>query len=174
MVDGVSRPLAGRPVVLWIQESSRGWMQFTTTDQNGRYTAVVPKARVFVSGPHLPDELQPCLASAAVTADTTVNVEVVPAATPAAPPAAASPLVTGFVYETTPLGRNPLRDVLVSVEASTDAWVAVTRTDDMGRFFLCRINAPVQMVVSAGNGYQDVWLSLPGFGDMALEIELRR
>jgi hypothetical protein len=44
----------------------------------------------------------------------------------------------------------------------------------MGRFYLCRVNAPVRMVVSAGNGYQDVWQSLPGAGDLAFEIELKR
>ena len=32
----------------------------------------------------------------------------------------------------------------------------------------------MQMVVSAGNGYQDWWQSLPGTSDMALEIELKR
>jgi hypothetical protein len=83
-------------------------------------------------------------------------------------------LITGFVFEATPQGRNPLRGVHVSVDASSDVWVAYTQTDDTGRFFLCRVNAPVQMVVSAGNGYQDWWQSIPGTGDMALEIELRR
>jgi hypothetical protein len=83
-------------------------------------------------------------------------------------------LITGFVFEATPQGPHPLRGVHVSVDASSDVWVAYTQTDDAGRFFLCRVNAPVQMVVSAGNGYQDWWQSIPGTGDMVLEIELRR
>ena len=171
--DGVSHPLAGRTVSLWIAESNRGWRQSATTDQSGRYTAIVPTARVFVSAWEPPDEQQPCLASAAVDADTTANVEVLPVGT-SATPLSASPLITAFVYETTPQGRIPLRDVHVSVEVSSDVWVAYTRTDDMGRFYLCRVTTPVRMVVSAGNGFQDVWQSLPGTGDMALEIELKR
>jgi hypothetical protein len=145
-----------------------------TTDQNGRYTATVPKARVFVTAVDPPDDHQPCLASASVDRDSSINVELVSPDEPATPPPAASPLITAFVYETTPQGRIPLPGVHVSVEASSDAWVAYTRTDEMGRFYLCRVNAPVRMVVSAGNGYQDVWQSLPGAGDLAFEIELKR
>jgi hypothetical protein len=32
----------------------------------------------------------------------------------------------------------------------------------------------VQVVVSAGNGYQDWWQSIPGTSDMFFEIELKR
>jgi hypothetical protein len=62
----------------------------------------------------------------------------------------------------------------VSVEASVDVWVAYTRTDATGQFFLCRVNTPVQVVVSAGNGYKDWWQSAPGAGDLAWDIELTR
>jgi hypothetical protein len=171
-VDGVSRPLPGRTVYLWIQQPMRGWSQAVTTDQNGRYSATVATSRIFASATHPPDEQQPCLASAAVAGDTTLDLAVGPIGTPAVPPADAHPLVTGFVYETTPHGRNPLKGVPVSVEASPDVWVAFTRTDDAGRFYLCRVNTPVRMVVSAGNGYQDWWQSISGVAD--LEIELRR
>jgi hypothetical protein len=90
------------------------------------------------------------------------------------PPPAASPLITGFVYEKTARGRNPLRGVHISVDAYTDAWVAYTQTDETGRFFLCRVNAPVQMVVSSGNGHRDWWQSIAGTTDMVLDVELRR
>jgi hypothetical protein len=173
-IDGISRPLAGRPVFLWIQEPTAGRTQSVTTDQNGRYTTQVPTARVFASAWHPPDQQQPCLASAVVDKDTTIDVEVGPSGGPATPPSAAAPLITGFVYETTPQGRAPLRGVHVSVEASVDVWVAYTRTDDTGQFFLCRVNAPVQVVVSAGNGYKDWWQSIPGAGDLAWDIELTR
>jgi len=172
--DGISRPLAGRQVWLWIQQDNGGQTQSVTTDQNGRCIAHVSRARVFVWAWHPPDEQQPCLASAAVDRDTTIDVEVVPAGASSTPPSASSPLITGFVYEATPQGRNPLRGVHVSVDASSDVWVAYARTDDEGRFFLCRVNTPVQMVASTGNGYQDWWQSIPGIGDMVLEIELRR
>jgi hypothetical protein len=51
--------------------------------------------------------------------------------------------------------------------------VATTQTDDAGRFFLCRVNAPVGLVVG-GIGYQPWSQLIPGTGDMDLEIELRR
>jgi hypothetical protein len=161
-------------VWIWIEQLNTSRTEWVTTDQNGRYAAQVPKARVFVSAWHPPDQQQPCLATAAVDTDTTLDVEVQPVRSPATPPAAGSPLITGFVYETTPLGRIPLRGVHVSVDASTDAWVAYTQTDDAGRFYLCRVNAAVQMVISSGNGHQDVWQSIAATSDMALEIELKR
>jgi hypothetical protein len=177
--DGISRPLVGRQVFLRIEQPNLGRTEVVTTDQNGRYVAQVPQARVFASAWHPPDQQQPCLASAAVNEDTTLDVEVMPVRSSATPPPRrqASPLITGFVFEATPQGRNPLRGVHVSADASSDVWVAYTQTDDTGRFVLCRVNAPMQMVVSAGNGYQDWWQSIPGTGDMVLvniSIEGRR
>jgi hypothetical protein len=110
-IDGISRPLAGRPVFLWVQEPTTGRTHSVTTDQNGRYTTQAPTARVFASAWHPPDQQQPCLASAMVDKDTTIDVEVGPAGSTATPPFAATPLITGFVYETTPQGRTPLRGV---------------------------------------------------------------
>jgi hypothetical protein len=173
-VGGISRPVAGRQVWLRVEEPNGGRNVSATTDENGRYTALVPKARVFATALHPPDEQQPCLASAAVNTDTTLDVEVVPVRSSATPPAAASPLIEGFVYEATPQGRRPLAGVHISVESSIDSWVAYTQTDDTGRFFLCRVNAPVRMVVSSGIGHQDVWQSITGTADMVLEIELKR
>jgi hypothetical protein len=172
-VDGISRPVPDRQVHLWIQVSNGGFTRVVATDASGRFTTSLPPGRVFANAWHPPDEQQPCLASAAVNRDTTLDVELLPTDGPSAPPSAASPLITGFVYESTPQGRKPVGGVHISVDAANDVWVAYTKTDDEGRFFLCRVNAPVQMVVS-GNGYQDWWQSIPGTGDMQLEIELRR
>jgi hypothetical protein len=173
-VDGVSRPLAGRTVHLWISEPDRGWAQSSTTDHNGRYTAQVPRAQVFVSGWHPPDQEQPCLATAVVDKDTTIDMQFVPGGGSLAPPPAASPMITGLVYETTPQGRNPVRGVYVELDASIDVPVALTQTDDAGRFFLCRVNAPVVMSVGAPFRHQPWSQSIPGTGDMFFEIELRR
>ena len=173
-VDGVSRPLAGRTVHLWISQPDRGWAQSSTTDHNGRYTAQVPRALVFVSGWHPPDQEQPCLATAAVDEDTTIDVQFVPAGRSLTPPAAASPMITGLVYETTPQGRKPLRGVYVELDAWIDVPVALTQTDDAGRFFLCRVNAGVVMSVGAPFKHQPWSQSIPGTGDMFFEIELKR
>jgi len=174
-VDGISRPVAGRTVHLWISQPGTAWAQSSTTDHNGRYTAQVPKARVFVSGWHPPDQEQPCLASAAVDKDTTIDVQFVPAGRSLPPPPASSPIITGLVYEMTPQGRNPLRGVYVELDASGDVPVALTQTDDAGRFFLCRVNAPVVLGVGIDPNRHQPWSQLiPGTSDMVLEIELKR
>jgi hypothetical protein len=156
-VNGSSAPVANRQVHLWIQSSSHSsFTQVVTTDQSGRYMTSVPPGRVFAIALHPPDEQQPCLASAVVNRDATIDIELLPTdgSASSSPPSAASPLITGVVYESTPQGRKRLGDVHISVDADNDVWVGYTRTDTEGRFFLCRVNAPVQMVVS-GNGYQD-------------------
>jgi hypothetical protein len=113
-VNGVSRPVADQYLALFIQETEglppgitlRGSVQQVTTDQNGRYTTQVPKSRVFVSA--VWGRRQPCVASTSVSRDTVLDVEVFSASS-VPPPMAAGPLITGFVYETTPRGRQPLR-----------------------------------------------------------------
>jgi hypothetical protein len=106
-----------------------------------------------------------------VRSDTTLDVEIIPAGS-AAPLTPAGPIVRGTVYETTPQGRNPLPDVSIWLDASVDAYVGYTETDDAGRFLLCRVNRPVRMDVSRP-GYQPAWHLLPGTADMVIDIELR-
>jgi len=48
--------------------------------------------------------------------------------------------------------------------------IAKTQTDEAGRFFFCRVNAPVRMGVS---GYQEPQF-IPGISDLYFEIELKR
>lgn len=200
-VEGGSRPVAGRKVDLFIsgiceqiipgRDCAREKADVVDTDQNGRYTVQVqvpdsrplsPKPLVFVAGAGLhASGQQPCLASALVDKDTTIDVQVFPIGSSSTAPPAAGPMITGFVYETTPQGRKPLRGVWAWLEVGTadSWWVAQTQTDDAGRFFLCRVNAPVRMVVSS---YQDMVVSgyphgvefIPGTGDMSFEIELKR
>ena len=117
-VNGVSRPVAGRKVDLYVSGSTcisgqpmpciTEKAEVVDTDQNGRYTAqvtVFPKALVFVAaaGLHALGQ-QPCLPSALVDKDTTIDVEVFPVGSSTTPPPSASPMITGFVYETTPTG----------------------------------------------------------------------
>jgi hypothetical protein len=188
-VDGVSRPLAGRKVDLYLsgiceqilpgRDCAREKTEVVETDQNGRYTVRVqvpdsrplsPKPLVFVTGAGLHAAgHQPCLGSALVDKDTTIDVEVFPVGSSSTPPAGAGPMITGFVYETTPQGRNPVRGVWAHLEVGfTDSYyVARTQTNDAGRFFFCRVNRPVRMVVSEV-------VSIPGTGDMHFEIEVKR
>ena len=186
-VAGISRPVAGRKVDLYIsgicdqimpgRDCAREKAEVVETDQKGRYTVQVPDSRplspkplVFVTGAGLHAAgQQPCLASALVDHDTTIDVEVFPVGSSSTPPPSASPMLTGFVYETTPKGRNPVRGVWAHLQVgAADSWpVAKTQTDDAGRFFFCRVNRPVQMVVSEVT-------NIPGTGDMFFEIELKR
>jgi hypothetical protein len=181
-VDGVSRRLAARQVRLFgihVESCGAGCVNEKEredtfiTDDNGQYTARVPsKSRVFAYARDVSAPWQPCLASAVVDKDTTIDVHVTPVGSSLTPPAAASPMITGFVYETTPQGRRPLPGVVAWLEVSVSSFlVAVTRTDESGRFFLCRVNAPVLMGVSS----RDEWLkAVPGTADLNFEIELRR
>jgi hypothetical protein len=195
-VDGISRPVTGRKVdfymsgiceqVLPVGGCAREKAGVVETDQNGRYTFQVqapdsrplsPKPLVYVTGSGLHAlGQQPCLASALVDRDTTLDMEVFQIGSPVAAPPAAGPMITGFVYEATAQGPNPLRGVYAWLEVGfADSYlVARTQTDDAGRFFFCRVNAPVWMGVGI-SGYQD-WprRSIPGTGDMFFEIELRR
>ncbi len=182
-LDGVSRRLAMRQVrLLGIGLGSCGQPpggcqtereDVYLTDDNGRFTArVPPNRRVFAYARDTSGPLQPCLASAVVDKDTTIDVEVAPAGRAPTPPAAASPMITGFVYETTSQGRKPLAGVVTWLEAGLSSYlVAVTQTDEAGRFFLCRVNAPVWMGVSS---HQEWFQTIPGTADLFFEIELRR
>jgi hypothetical protein len=140
------------------------------TDENGRYAAgVTAGSRVFAYGRLTTGPWQPCLASAVVNKDTTIDVQVVPVGSSLTPPAAASPMITGFVYETTAQGRQPLQGIGVSLEVGVSSFlVAVTQTNESGHFFLCRVNAPVLMGVGS---HQE---PIPGTDDSFFEIELRR
>lgn len=199
-VNGVSRPAAGRKVDVYMSGiceqilllpagCAREKAEVIETDQNGRYTVQVPDSRplspkplVFVAGAgiHAAGQ-QPCLASALVDNDTTIDAEVFPVGSSIMPPPLASPMITGLVYETTPQGRKPVRGVGAWLEVGfADAYLAAkTQTDDAGRFFFCRVNAPVRMGVSryqdmVAAGYTGGVAHIPGTGDMFFEIELKR
>lgn len=182
-VGGISRPVEGRKVDVYISGSPCASGQaipcitekaeVVETDRNGRYTVPVTvwsQTLVFVAGAGLHAAgQQPCLASALVDKDTTIDVQVFPSGSSSTPPPSAGPMITGFVYETTPQGRNPVRGVWAHLEvgAADSYLVARTQTDDAGRFFFCRVNRPVKMVVTEVT-------SIPGTGDMSFEIEVKR
>ena len=173
LVDGVSRPLPDRSVWLFVSQDRTGGGTSLTTDQDGRYSARVPKSRVFVTSLSS-NRQQPCVASVAVDKDTILDVQVVPTGSAANPPAAASPLITGIVYEATLTGRIPVRRALIALDESVDNYVAWTYTDNEGHFFLCRVSVPLLMSVSA-NGYQASFSQrIAGAGDLNFEIELKR
>ena len=146
------------------------------TDTNGRYTAAVPDSKVSV-GAWSRADLQPCLSAADVRRDTTLDVHVVPE-TQAQSPAARDlrselPLITGQVYETTAAGPRPLPGAAILVDILMEVYHGFTRTDELGRFFLCRINSPIRIEVSL-EGYRWVAREVRGSADVRVDIELTR
>jgi hypothetical protein len=192
-VDGIQQPLADHKVDFFIGQvcGPSGWYNcddragVVSTDANGRYTlqvTVLSKTRVYVAGAGLHAAgQQPCLASALGDKDTTVDVEIFAIGSFPTPSAAAGPMITGVAYETTPEGRKPLRGVWAELQVGNGDYYPIARiqTDDAGRFFFCRVNAPVQLVVSSFKemvvaGYKQGVAFIPGTGDMFFELELRR
>jgi hypothetical protein len=194
-VNGVSRPLAGRKVDLYFSGICEQIPRFgvcagekaevVETDQSGRYTVQVqvleqppnasppPKPLVFVAGAGLHAlGQQPCVASAVVDKDTTLDVEVFPVGSSSTLPPGAGPMISGVVYETTPQGRTPVQGIWagLNVGFADDYLVAKTQTDASGRFVFCRVNAPVKMVVDGKAGVEFI----PGTRDMFFEIERTR
>jgi hypothetical protein len=175
-VDEISRPIADRSVRLWIEppNASGGRAQSSATDPNGRYTAQVPaRSRVFVWASTSSFDQQPCIVSATVDKDTTLDVQVFPHGSFPKAPSAAGPLITGFVYQATPQGRSPVR-ANIQLGLFTENYVAWARTDEAGHFLFCRVNTPVGMEVAAPGVSGSFFQSIPGTGDMFLEIELGR
>jgi hypothetical protein len=175
-VDGTSRPLAEASVLLQIEKFPSHSSQTTGTDPNGRYTAQVPPGRVYVwaEGPAAVE--QACVAAATIDKDTIMpDVELVPAGTSARLQSPPRPLIAGFVYERTPQGRDPLPGVqaILFQQNAQDHPVAQVETDDAGRFLLCRVNAPLALVVAL-HGYQPWSQVILGASDLDLQIELRR
>jgi hypothetical protein len=181
-VDGISRPLADTSLWLTIWETEglpagltlRGSGLDLITDSKGRYTARVPKSRVFVTVHGF--KRQPCIASGSVNKDTTIDVQVFPQGRSIPmPPSSLGPIITGFVYETTAAGRKPLRGAEAWLDISQDGYVANTETDETGHFFLCRVDTRVRMDVFM-TGYEPYQYGelVSGTGDRYLQFEFTR
>jgi hypothetical protein len=181
MVDGISHPVADHFLSLHIQETERlpppitmrGSMQYTHTDANGRYSAQVPsRSTVFVSA--VWGKRQPCVASAVVTRDTVIDVQVF-AGSSDAPAASAGGMITGLVFERTADGRKPLRGAAAWLDVFSDIWVASTESDANGRFYFCGVNRLLRMDVDA-QGYQPYVHSVfvNGSGNQSFEFEFSR
>jgi hypothetical protein len=181
MVEGISRPVANQFLSFWVQETEglppgitmRGSTQYTHTGDGGRYSTQVP-SRSTVSVSAVWGKRQPCVASAVVVRDTVIDVEVFQGSSDA-PAVSRGSVVTGFVYESTPEGRKPLRGAAAWLDAGSDIWVASTETDASGRFYFCGVDGSFRMDVDA-QGYQPYVHSvfLYGSGHRSFEFEFSR
>ena len=178
---GTFRPITGsRTIFFWVEQrterGSSGSSLPVITDANGHYTASVPDSRVSVAA-WSRTELQPCLTSTEVRTDTVLDVQVIPAAEAQSVAArqlqSDRPTVSGQVYEMTAAGKRPLPGAEIFVDISIDVYQAFTKTDDLGRFFLCRINSPIRIDVGM-TGYRWESRFVGGSASTDLDIELGR
>ena len=178
-VNRVTRPLGNHTVILHVLEADGLEDDATrllttrnvTTTYNGYYAVPVPRSRVFVTAS---GRRQPCIASARIDRDTTLNVQVFPEGHPVELPFAPGPLVSGFVYERTPEGRRPVRGATARLDLAQDAYVANTETDETGRFFFCSVDARVRMDVFGGYDPYSQGGFVGGGGDELFEFDFTR
>lgn len=178
---GTFRPISGsRTIFFWVQQRTErgitGSVLPVRSDASGRYSATVPDSHVSVAA-WSQSELQPCLTNTDVRMDTTLDVQVVPIAETQSAAArrlrSDGPIISGQVYEMTAEGGRPVPGAEVFVDISIDVYYAFTKTDDLGRFFLCRINSPIRIDVGK-TGYQWESRFLPGGTSTDWDIELKR
>ena len=175
------RPVSGsRTIFFWIeQRTERGNSASVlpvSTDANGRYSASVPNSRVSVSA-WSRAELQPSLINTEVRTDTLLDVKVIPVAEVQSIAArqlqSDGPIVSGQVYETTAAGARPVPGAEIVVDIAVDVYHAYTKADDLGRFFLCRIDSPIRIDIGM-TGYRWESRFLPGGTATDFDIELKR
>lgn len=175
--SGVRRPISGaRVLVTDVIEGYYGNYppNDLLSDANGRFSiarlavgrAVSVVATVGVFPPKF-GLYQVCAVHPTITADTSVEVELV--APGAIPETFDSPIVSGVVFESSPEGRRPVADLSVSyVFGDGDGTDAYTLTDANGRYSFCR--------VPPGRGYLFVDCT-KGFpieihGDATVDVEV--
>ena len=81
---------------------------------------------------------QPCASYATVVGNMTLTVELVSKGSP--PSQAASPIVSGMVYENTPQGRRPIEGYAIGYQSNCRGLVQVYGwTDTGGRYSFCNL-----------------------------------
>jgi hypothetical protein len=176
------KPLGAASVWGWVQTAGSGWrVGPIQTDGDGRYSFQVPIdawLRVEVFSPY-----QPCVVTISASSNVSHDVHIVadPAQLGAHLPAellAATPTLSGLVFENTPAGEQPLSGVRLEVDM---LWglgdvSATTLTDSDGRYVLCGLagNSPYIYASKAGFKGGDVGtVSLTGVNTIR-DIELQR
>ena len=141
---GGVKPYANVQVIAYVETGHSG--QFTapiSSGPDGRYSFTVPTgALVRVYTGSLPS-YQPCVTAIAATGNTNLDVHIVdPAQLGAHLPSELlndTPTLSGTVFETTALGRQPVPDVRVQLDMFRGLGdvSAQTLTDSDGRYVLC-------------------------------------
>jgi len=140
------RVLPGVP--LDISKEFQSWKPQTSSDAEGRYQISSPSGSELKVAAEVPGYSQPCRAGVVLTADTTLDVYLVPntilatSGIPASMPLV-GPTASGRVVERTPEGLRPVAEANVAIDFSGGmGWApsATTVTDAAGRFMLCGVS----------------------------------
>ena len=166
-----------------------GWrLAPTSSGPDGRYSFTVPTGafvRVYVHARY-----QPCVTATAATGNTNLDVHIVvdPAQLGAHLPSELlvnTPTLSGRVFETTALGRQPVPDVTVMLDMVSGLGdvSATTLTDSDGNYVLCGLGGAAATAPGAASTY--VYASKSGYrladvgfvhlnGNTIRDIELQR
>ena len=152
------------------------------TDAAGRYVvARLPDgAPVWVTA-HKDGFVQQCVATAVMGAGVSLDLRLTSVASlSTAQPVsgAGSRTVSGTVFESTPAGRRPVADTLVSAYSEAlyyaDA-VAFTRSDASGRYLLCGLSmGRIPWLVAEKEGYNSSSVPVEPGTDTTFDIQLHR
>lgn len=163
-----ARPVPGATVSLLFP------VRQTATDAAGRYRfAGVPDGFFVLQAWKGIGFDQPCGATVHLTADATIDIELVPQDSPSLSMALGSPILSGVVFETTSEGRRPVPGARIFLGGDIDPVIATTTSNADGRYLLCRLPVGVSTYVDAAkSGYASTNLPLQIQGDAVVDIEM--
>ena len=182
--DPYSGVVAGASINLWVQGAGAGYSYWWAhgplhSDEAGRFSAPsLPEAQITILA-FKDGFVQPCAVILDLRESVAVNVEMAAESTlsapnPPQPQSAQAPTLTGIVYETTDVGRQPVEGARLWAEHLLEVGAATSVTDPDGAYFLC--NLPQRLAL---------WVTKPGFSDTViwqvdtsqssvLDIEMKR
>ena len=189
------RPVQGATVWVWpfTFAQVRGWppggMRKTPSDGDGRYSlsGLPSLGPVWVSTAQTWGDafsapyVHQCVTSVTLEGDATLDMTISSTADLVALNASTGPtspdsrIVSGTVFEITPNGPQPVKNVWVGWEASVmDGVVAETRTDAAGHYRLCGLPRE-RITLSAAPAYGNVFYAAVDAGsDASVDIEIAR
>ena len=163
-----TRPVPGAIVFLLFP------VRQTTSDVAGRYRfAGVPDGFFVLQASKGPEYDQPCGATVHLTADVTIDIELVPQDSPSLSMTLGSPILSGVVFETTSEGRRPVPGARLFLGGDFDPVIATTTSNADGRYLLCRLPVGVSTYLDAAkSGYASTNLPLHIQRDAVVDIEM--
>jgi hypothetical protein len=175
--------IADTDINLWVQTRGLGFSYWWAngplrSDGLGLFEAPVPEARVSLLAVH-DDFVQPCAVRSRVTQDVELRIEMLPKAAlnvinAPRPQLSTDPAVTGTIFESTAVGRQPIAGADLWAQDASEIGLATTRSDLGGGFYLCNLPAETYLDIRKA-GYRPALVGPIGGREPAvLEIELTR